>query len=159
MAGVGQELVKVSRRQFHALFAHGLGVPILKSVFSRRCCIHNAYHLGTAWYACWRSVGLRDPGFLYILRRPLSGSTAFPRQIKHIVGLSFEHLTQTEGIAWEKALLLLSEQISNSWKAIQHAASGRWDLNIFSTGSIMRINEPFKMTNSHARTLFWNTAG
>lgn len=42
---------------------------------------------------------LREPGFLYILRRSFSGSPELPRQIKQIVGRDFSVLTQTEAIA------------------------------------------------------------
>jgi hypothetical protein len=44
-------------------------------------------------------------------------------------------------------------------KADQQAASGHWDLNVFVTGSIMRINEPFKMAHQFAYAQFWNTVG
>lgn len=54
---------------------------------------------------------LRDPGFLYVCSRLHSGSLALPRQIKHIVGLSFGHLTQTEAMAREKVSSFLSEGV------------------------------------------------
>jgi len=62
MLGLGQELVKVGRRLFHALFPHGSIVPILTSAFPRKLGTHSACHSGTAWYVRWRNVGCGTRG-------------------------------------------------------------------------------------------------
>lgn len=63
MGGVGKELVKVSRGQFHAgaVFAHGSVVPILRSAFSRKCWTHNALSFGNGLICLFTKCRLRDP--------------------------------------------------------------------------------------------------
>ncbi len=61
MGGVGKELVKVSRGQFHAVFAHGSVVPILRSAFSRKCWIHKALSFGNSLICLFTRCRLRDP--------------------------------------------------------------------------------------------------